>query len=106
MFTGELAFEQRHTEAVMEVNYSTRNVRLSDRFQDYTTEKAQKAILQNGKDYDLNVKITRQKDHRFQGASSDRVELTLNGKGGVIRSEAEASDKYSAFDVALGRLLE
>src|SRR5690606_9919672 len=79
---------------------------LSDRFQDYTTEKAQKAILQNGKDYDLEIKITRQKDRRSQGSSSDRVELTLDGKGGVIRSEAEASDKYSAFDVALGRLLE
>jgi ribosomal subunit interface protein len=36
----------------------------------------------------------------------DRVELTLVGKGPVVRAEADGSDKYAAFDVALGRLLE
>jgi hypothetical protein len=37
---------------------------------------------------------------------SDRVELTLFGAGPVVRAESDGEDKYAAFDLALGRLLE
>ena len=51
------------------------------------------------------MKVSRH--HETNGNTGpDRVELTLVGKGPVVRAEADGSDKYAAFDVALGRLLE
>lgn len=90
----------------MDVKFSTRNVRLSDRFEEYATEKVQKAVLQSSRNHELEVKVSREKDRYSSNSSSDRVELTIRSKDGVIRAEAEASDKYSAFDIALGRLSE
>ena len=42
----------------------------------------------------------RQADHAFE------VELTIAAKGPVIRAEANAPDKFTAFDLAYGRLEE
>ena len=38
--------------------------------------------------------------------SDDRVEITLIGPGPLVRAESTAADKYAAFDLAIGRLLE
>ncbi|MBK5239384.1 MAG: HPF/RaiA family ribosome-associated protein, partial [Actinomycetales bacterium] len=51
--------------------------------------------------------ITVSRHHGGKGlVGSDRVELTLIGAGPVVRAESDGEDKYAAFDLALGRLLE
>jgi ribosomal subunit interface protein len=89
----------------METNIVGRNLGITDRFRSYASEKAEKVAGLADKALVLEVKLSR---NREKGAATgnDRVELTLIGKGPIVRAEADGSDKYAAFDVALGRLLE
>jgi ribosomal subunit interface protein len=95
-------------EVVMEINIVGRNLGVTDRFRDYATEKSEKVAGLAEKALSLDVKVSRHREKSGSGSSSgnDRVELTLVGKGPLVRAEADGSDKYAAFDVALGRLLE
>lgn len=89
----------------METNIVGRNLGITDRFRQYSTEKAEKIAALADKPLALEIKVSRH--HEKNGAAgNDRVELTLIGKGPLVRAEADGSDKYAAFDVALGRLLE
>ncbi|MEO6201475.1 MAG: ribosome-associated translation inhibitor RaiA [Cryobacterium sp.] len=89
----------------METNIVGRNLGITDRFRQYSTEKAEKIAGLADKPLALEIKVSRH--HEKNGAAgNDRVELTLIGKGPLVRAEADGSDKYAAFDVALGRLLE
>lgn len=89
----------------MELNIVGRNAGITDRFREYATEKADKVAHLADRAVALEVKVCRH--HETNGTSgNDRVELTLIGKGPVVRAEADGSDKYAAFDVAYGRLLE
>lgn len=89
----------------MELNIVALGSSVSDRFRSYVVEKAAKVGHLAERAISFDVKLVREND-RNGHARPDRVELTLIGRGPVIRAEAEAGDKYSAFDVALGRLLE
>ncbi|MCU1442461.1 MAG: raiA [Cryobacterium sp.] len=89
----------------MEINIVGRNLGITDRFRDYATEKAEKVSSLADKAMALEIRASRHGDKNGT-AGSDRVELTLIGKGPLVRAEADGSDKYAAFDVALGRLLE
>src|SRR5918994_4122123 len=92
-------------EVEMELNIVGRNLGVTDRFRDYAAEKSEKVTNLTDRAISLDVKLSRH--HETNGnAGPDRVELTLVGKGPVVRAEADGSDKYAAFDVALGRLLE
>ncbi|ANJ27644.1 ribosome hibernation-promoting factor, HPF/YfiA family [Agromyces aureus] len=89
----------------MELNIVGRNLGITDRFRTYATEKSEKISHLADRAIQLDVKLSRH--HEKNGNTGpDRVELTLVGKGPVVRAEADGSDKYAAFDVALGRLLE
>jgi ribosomal subunit interface protein len=92
-------------EVVMELNIVGRNLEVTDRFRAYAAEKAEKVSHLADRAISLDVKVSR---HNEKNGNSglDRVELTLVGKGPVVRAEADGSDKYAAFDVALSRLLE
>ena len=89
----------------MELNIVGRNLEVTDRFRAYADEKSEKVSHLSERAIALDVKLSRLGEKN--GISGlDRVELTLVGKGPVVRAEADGSDKYAAFDVALGRLLE
>ncbi|MBG6212734.1 MAG: ribosome-associated translation inhibitor RaiA [Cryobacterium sp.] len=90
----------------METNIVGRNLGITDRFRDYATEKSEKIALLADKAVALEIKVSRHHEKNGAAAGNDRVELTLIGKGPLVRAEADGSDKYAAFDVALGRLLE
>ena len=92
----------------MEINIVGRNMGITDRFEDYATEKSAKVADLDPKAIALEIRVSRHREKSGNGGSSgnDRVELTLICKGPVIRAEADGTDKYAAFDVALGRLLE
>ncbi|TFD77358.1 ribosome hibernation-promoting factor, HPF/YfiA family [Cryobacterium fucosi] len=89
----------------METNIVGRNLGITDRFREYATEKAEKVAGLADKALALEIKLSRHRE-KNGATGNDRVELTLIGKGPVVRAEADGSDKYAAFDVALGRLLE
>ena len=89
----------------METNIVGRNLGITDRFREYATEKAEKVAGLADKALALEIKLSRHRE-KNGATGNDRVELTLIGKGAVVRAEADGSDKYAAFDVALGRLLE
>ena len=89
----------------MELNFSTKNLTVSDRFRDYVSEKSSKVAQLAHKPQELLVKVTRY-DHSKQAGQEDQVELTVYEPGHVVRAEARASDKFAAFDIAFGKLLE
>jgi ribosomal subunit interface protein len=89
----------------MELNIVGRNLGVTDRFRAYAAEKAEKVTSLAERAISLDVKLSRHNE-KNGNTGPDRVELTLVGKGPVVRAEADGLDKYAAFDVALGRLLE
>jgi ribosomal subunit interface protein len=89
----------------METNIVGRNLGITDRFREYATDKAEKIAGLAEKALALEIKVSRHTE-KSGAAGNDRVELTLIGKGPIVRAEAEGGDKYAAFDIALGRLLE
>jgi ribosomal subunit interface protein len=92
-------------EVEMELNIVGRNLGVTDRFRAYAAEKAEKVTSLAERAISLDVKLSRHNE-KNGNTGPDRVELTLVGKGPVVRAEADGLDKYAAFDVALGRLLE
>lgn len=88
----------------MDVNIRGRNVGITDRFQEYVHSKSDKVQGLSAKAQSFEVRVSRVSDRSPQ--NGDHVELTLVGAGPVIRAESEGNDKYSAFDIAYGRLLE
>ena len=89
----------------MELRISGKNLTVSDRFRDYVTEKAGKVEQFAHRPQELNIKITRYEHSKGPG-QEDQVELTVYEPGHVVRAEARAADKFVAFDVAFGKLLE
>jgi len=89
----------------MDVTITGRNVGIPDRFEDYVTEKADKVEHLAPRALALEVRLVR---HRETNGSTgdDRVELTLIGPGPIVRAEADAGDKYAAFDIAYDKLIE
>jgi ribosomal subunit interface protein len=88
----------------MEINISARNLTVSDRFKDYVLDRAHKVEQLANRTQSLSIKVTRH-EHKSSGLE-DQVELTVIEPGHVIRAEAHASDKFAAFDIALGKLSE
>ncbi|NBX23457.1 MAG: ribosome-associated translation inhibitor RaiA [Microbacteriaceae bacterium] len=89
----------------MRLNFVARHIQVTDRFHNYVSEKLAKVEQLSDKALELDVTVSRH--HGGKGlVGGDRVELTLVGRGPVIRAESDGEDKYAAFDLALGRLLE
>jgi ribosomal subunit interface protein len=88
----------------MELRISARNLTVSERFREYATDRASKVSQLAQRSQELNIKVTRH-DHS-RGATEDQVELTVYEPGHVLRAEARATDKFAAFDLAFGKLLE
>lgn len=94
-----------HREAVMDINFVARHSEVTDRFRNYVTEKIDKIVSLADKPQELDITVS--KHHGGKGlVGGDRVELTLIGAGPVIRAESDGEDKYAAFDLAMGRLME
>ncbi|WP_243063562.1 ribosome hibernation-promoting factor, HPF/YfiA family [Humibacter sp. RRB41] len=90
----------------MDINIFGLGVGITDRFREYATEKAAKVGSLAERALSLEIKVSRHNEKSGGQNGDDRVELTLVGPGPVVRAEATASDKYAAFDLAIGRLLE
>ena len=89
----------------MEITVTGRNLGVTDRFREYAIEKANKVDHLAERAIAFEIKVSRH--HETRGSSGDdRVELTLIGPGPLVRAEASGSDKYVAFDLAMGKLVE
>ncbi|MGV8970198.1 MAG: ribosome hibernation-promoting factor, HPF/YfiA family [Microbacteriaceae bacterium] len=89
----------------MEISVTGRNLGVSDKFRDYATEKAAKVEHLADKAIALEIKASKTNDSRGS-SGGERVELTLIGPGPLVRAESDGSDKYVAYDLALGKLIE
>ena len=88
----------------MDVSIRGRGVGVTDRFENYVGSRTEKVEHLLPKAQTFEVKVSRLTDRSPQ--HGDRVEITIVGPGPVIRAESEGSDKYTAFDIAYGRVLE
>ncbi len=89
----------------MELRISAKNLNVSERFKEYVQEKSGKVEQFAHRPQELNIKVTRYEHSKSAGAQ-DQVELTVYEPGHVVRAEARADDKFAAFDMAFGKLLE
>ena len=80
----------------MDVTLVSHDISIPDRFRDYVNEKSDRVLALAERAMTFQVKVTRENSSR-QGPSEDIVELTVIGKGPVIRAEARNPDKYTAF---------
>ncbi|MDI6023784.1 ribosome-associated translation inhibitor RaiA [Leucobacter sp. UT-8R-CII-1-4] len=88
----------------MDVSIRGRGVGVTDRFENYVGSKTDKVELLLPKAQAFEVKVSRLSDRSPN--NGDRVEITVVGPGPVIRAESTGNDKYTAFDIAYGRVLE
>ena len=88
----------------MDVNIRGKNVGITDRFENYVESKTEKVVGLLPRAQAFEVRVARQSDRSPQ--NGDLVEITIIGPGPVIRAESAGGDKYSAFDIAYGRVLE
>ncbi|MEO7720569.1 MAG: ribosome-associated translation inhibitor RaiA [Pseudolysinimonas sp.] len=89
----------------MDITVTGRGVGIPDRFESYAIEKSERVEHLAEKALALEIRVLRH--HETHGSSGDdRVELTLIGPGPIVRAESGGADKYSAFDMALDKLVE
>ena len=89
----------------MEISISARNLTVSERFKEYVAERAHKVEQFAHKAPELLIKVTRH-DHSRNSGPEDQVELTVHHGGHWVRAEANAADKFAAFDIAFQKLTE
>ncbi|MDN5559303.1 MAG: ribosome-associated translation inhibitor RaiA [Ruaniaceae bacterium] len=89
----------------MEIVVVGRGTDINDKFRSHVEDKLEKLQQLAVDPQRIEVEVTREKNPRLSD-NAERVELTLRGKGPVIRAESSASDRYAAFDMASGKLSE
>jgi len=89
----------------MEIVISGRHTEITERFRRLAEEKLLKIGQLAPKAHRADVELSHEKNPR-QSQTCERVEITVRGKGPVIRAEASAEDPAAALDLAFGKLLE
>ncbi|GAA4285138.1 ribosome-associated translation inhibitor RaiA [Brevibacterium daeguense] len=89
----------------MDIVVKGRQLTISDSFRAHIEDKVAKAEQLAPRAQRIEVQVTSQPSAR-QPDTAETVELTVVGKGPVLRAEAHASDKYAALDLAWAKLLE
>ncbi|GAA2063535.1 ribosome-associated translation inhibitor RaiA [Catenulispora yoronensis] len=87
----------------MDIVVKSRHHEVTDRFRRHVMEKLAKVQEMDDKAISLTVVLGEEKNPR-QAEQKDRIELTLDCPGPVIRAEATAADPYSALDLATAKL--
>lgn len=89
----------------MDIIINGRHTDISPTFRELAESKLDKVTLFYPRAQRVDVVVTRQRNPR-RADEAERIELTVFGKGPVIRAEAEASDRYAAIDLAVAKLYE
>ncbi|MDL5352614.1 ribosome-associated translation inhibitor RaiA [Microbacterium sp. zg-YB36] len=80
-------------------------VGITDRFRTVVEEKALRVEHLAPRAQRLDVKVTHRAYHNGR-VEDETVELTLTGKGPLVRAEATDGDKFTALDLAVDKLAE
>jgi len=80
-----------------------RRTDVNDRFRQHVGTKLAKIEKLDHKVIRVDVEVSREPNPR-QADRRERVELTIQSRGPVIRAEAAAEDRYGALDLALDKL--
>jgi ribosomal subunit interface protein len=80
-----------------------RNVEVPDHFRAHVAEKLAPSERLDGRVIRIDVELAHERNPR-QSAQCQRVEITCERKGPVIRAEACAADFYAALDAAVLKL--
>ncbi|OKL46398.1 ribosomal subunit interface protein [Boudabousia liubingyangii] len=89
----------------MDINLNARNAEIHPRFREYVEEKVSKVSHFYPGATAVNVELTHERNPR-QADTAEKIEITVFGKGPVIRAEASSADRYAAVDLAVGKLFE
>ena len=89
----------------METSIVGVGVGITDRFRGVVEEKAVRIQHLAPRAQRVDVKVTHRAYHNGH-KEDETVELTVDGKGPVIRAEATDSDKFTALDMAVDKLCE
>jgi ribosomal subunit interface protein len=89
----------------MEIVVRGRNVEVPEHFRQHVWDKVSPTDRFDGKlkILRIDVELFHEKNPR-QSGTCQRVEITLSGKGPVVRAEASGADFYAALDLAVGKL--
>src|SRR3954453_18562044 len=89
----------------MEIVVRGRNVEVPEHFRQHVWDKLTPLDRFDGKlkILRIDVELFHEKNPR-QSGQCQRMEITMRGKGPVVRAEASAADFYSALDLATGKL--
>ncbi len=80
-------------------------VSVTDRFRTVVEDKTQRIDNFVAQAQRLDVKVTHRAHHNGRLAD-DTVELTVSGRGPIVRAEATDADKFTALDLATDKLVE
>ena len=89
----------------MDIVITGRHTEVPDRFRRLVEEKLAKVGALAPKAQRADVEWSHERNPR-QSSTCEKVEITIRGKGPVIRAEASAEDPTAALDIALGKLGE
>lgn len=89
----------------METSIVGVGVSITDRFRTVTEEKSTRIETLAPRAQKLDVKVTHRAYHNGN-REEETVELTLTGKGPIVRAEATDGDKFAALDLAVDKLAE
>ncbi|MDN3496408.1 ribosome-associated translation inhibitor RaiA [Planococcus sp. APC 4015] len=89
----------------METSIVGVGVSVSDRFRGVVDEKALRIEHLAPRAQRLDIKVTHRAYHNGR-VEDETVELTLTGKGPLVRAEAVDGDKFAALDMAVDKLAE
>lgn len=86
-----------------EVEIIGRNMEVTDRLDDYVTKKISKLDRYLNDIQEAHVELSYAKSAR-SAADRQVAQLTIRGKGFILRSEERADDIYAAIDTALDKM--
>ena len=87
----------------MDIIVKGRHTDVNDRFREHVGTKLAKIEKLDQKMIRVDVEVSREPNPR-QADRRERVELTIQSRGPVIRAEAAAEDRYGALDLAISKL--
>ena len=87
----------------MDIVVKGRNVEVPDHYREHVAQKLAPSERLDSRVIRFDVELAHEKNPR-QSDRCQRVEITCNSKGPIIRAEASASDFYAALDAAVLKL--
>jgi ribosomal subunit interface protein len=87
----------------VDIVVKSRHHEVTDRFRRHVIEKLSKVEKMDERAIALTVELCEERNPRL-AEQKDRIELTLDCPGPVVRAEASAGDPYSALDLAAAKL--